>query len=208
MFSQSVFELSGNFRTIKKEKLNAVKSLNDIITNYPSNWISSYKSVEITATNNGIQKFAVGINNMLTEEQKFLLNSADLLSSIKIKVKYDYNNPTRKKTESHEMEVLLYISPDSNAKFDGGQMQMQEFLKQSILGNAFDTIPRRLGMVVVKFTVNEQGDIINSKIAKSCGDLFTDMRLIQAINRMPKWKPAEHKGVKIAQEFQFSFGGC
>lgn len=206
--SQNVYDFTGKYRTVKKEKLSVIKSLNNLIRDYPSNWITSYNSVEITSTNKGIVKKAVGQNNILTPEQKENLTGADVFTHITIKVKYIYKNPYTGIAENNTMDVTFYVAPDNNAQFEGGVMQMRDFLKKYILGNVNDTIPKRLGMVVVQFTVDEDGQVIHSKVSQSCGDLFTDMRLLQAVNKMPKWKPAEHKGEKMKQQFQFSFGGC
>jgi TonB family protein len=63
----------------------------------------------------------------------------------------------------------------------------------------------------VLFTVSEAGEIVNTKISKTSGDAKTDKLMIEAINKMPKWKPAENaKGIKVAQEFEFGVGrgGC
>jgi TonB family protein len=64
---------------------------------------------------------------------------------------------------------------------------------------------------IVKFTVSEEGDIINAKITSTTGDAQIDKVLLDAIIKMPKWKPAENsKGFKVKQEFEFSVGndGC
>ena len=61
------------------------------------------------------------------------------------------------------------------------------------------------------FTVNEEGEIVNAKISQTSGDSKTDKLFVEAINKMPKWKPAQNsKGVKVKQEFIFNLsgGGC
>jgi TonB family protein len=63
----------------------------------------------------------------------------------------------------------------------------------------------------VEFTVNEDCEIANAQISKTSGDQETDELLLNVINQMPKWKPAENaKGRKVKQEFEFSVGnvGC
>jgi TonB family protein len=208
VFSQATFDLTGNFPLVKQKKLTEVKELNELIVDYPSNWITSYISVEITTTNKGILNKASGQNNVLTNEQVNNLKSADLLSNVFIKVNYLYRNSQSGQLEKHTIEHSTYIAPERNAKFENGQYQLHEFLRSAVLGVQNDSLPRRLGMVSVKFTVNEGGEIVNPKVFKSSGDLFTDMRLLNAISTMPKWKPAENNGTKLKQEFLFSFGGC
>jgi len=47
------------------------------------------------------------------------------------------------------------------------------------------------------------------QLSKTSGDQKTDKLLLKAINKMPKWKPAENSdGIKVKQEFEFSVGNC
>ena len=66
---------------------------------------------------------------------------------------------------------------------------------------------------MVRFTVDEQGEIANPQIAVSSEDALTDQLLLEAITSMPKWKLAESaNGMKVKLEFAFSVGnkvsGC
>ena len=61
---------------------------------------------------------------------------------------------------------------------------------------------------IVSFTVNEDGKIADAIVSKSSGDAATDKLLLKAINKMPKWKPAETAdGTKVKQAFEFSVSG-
>jgi protein TonB len=206
--AQSVYDLTGKYRNIRVARLSTAKSLKDLVADYPSNWITAYKTVEITTVNKGIVKKSAGVNDILTAEQKGNLQTADLMTLINIKVNYVYKNPSSGQTENNNIHVSFYNAPEINAQFGGGYKEMYSYLKKSILGNEKDTIPARLGMVVVKFMVDEDGAVSNPQVVKSSGDLFTDSRLLQAVSKMPKWKPAADKGMKMKQQVQFSFGGC
>jgi TonB family protein len=60
----------------------------------------------------------------------------------------------------------------------------------------------------VKFTVNEEGGIMNPKMLRTSRDSKADKLVLEAISKMPKWKPAQNsKGVKVKQEFTVPFGG-
>jgi len=62
----------------------------------------------------------------------------------------------------------------------------------------------------VKFTVNEEGKIVDALIFRSSEDPKADQLLLDAINKMPEWKPARNStGMKIKQEFTIPMSnGC
>ncbi|MBK6838306.1 MAG: hypothetical protein IPG90_08535 [Bacteroidetes bacterium] len=64
---------------------------------------------------------------------------------------------------------------------------------------------------VVRFTVNEEGEIIDPKIKVTTNNPKSDKLLLDAIRNMPKWKPATNsQGGKMKQDFEFAMGtgGC
>ena len=88
---------------------------------------------------------------------------------------------------------------------------MKEYLKE----NGIDKISEKaLGIfqqALISFTVDTDGNITDAEISQTSGDPETDKVLLDALNKMPKWKPAENsKGIKVKQEFEFSVGngGC
>ena len=88
---------------------------------------------------------------------------------------------------------------------------MTQYLRENAINKIPETTSKQLQQVIVGFTVNEEGKIANVQISKTSGDPNTDKLLLEAINKMPKWRPAEDsKGVKVKQEFEFSVGnvGC
>lgn len=62
------------------------------------------------------------------------------------------------------------------------------------------------GRVVVKFVVDEEGNVTNPKIVRSPDQSLSDAAL-DVINNMPKWKPGEMKGkrVKVSLTLPVSF---
>lgn len=88
---------------------------------------------------------------------------------------------------------------------------MTQYLRENAINKIPETTSKQLQQALVGFTVNEKGAIANVQISKTSGDPNTDKLLLEAINKMPKWRPAEDsKGVKVKQEFEFSVGnvGC
>lgn len=208
--SQSLrFEVNGKYtRPIKKEKLSEANSLNDLIPYYPTNWITEYISVEIAAFCNGKAMSAIGTNNILSTEQKTILSTIDLASDLVINVKYTYKNPYTDIIENNRMNLVMTVVPEREAEYKDGRQQMIDYLKENTFGKISESMVKQEGIIL--FTVNEEGGIVNSKILITSGNSETDKLLLEAINNMPKWKPAENLGIKVKQDFVFSVGnrGC
>jgi TonB family protein len=203
-----MFEVHGIYsRPVKKVNLNEVRLISDISPGYPVNWVE-YVSTEILATCNGKTMKATGVNNMLTPEQKNILKLADLGTDIVVNVKYKSRNAATDNIEIREINISVNVIPDTEAEYVGGYPLMVKYLQENIINKISETVPEQYQQGAVKFTINEEGEIINAKISKTSGDAKTDKLFIEAINKMPRWKPAQNsKGLKLKQEFEFSVGG-
>lgn len=206
------FEVRGNYEhSVKKEKLNKAKLISDIISGYPENWIANYISVKIIAICNGNLMKASGLNSILNTEQKNILKASDLGSEIVISVKYKSKNPATDTIENSILNLSMTVIPENEAEYAEGYQQLARYIKENVINKILKTTPTQFQSGIVIFTINEKGEIIDAKIYKSSGDHKTDKFLIESVNKMAKWKPAENlNGIKVKQEFQFSFGirGC
>ncbi len=196
---------------ITNEKLNDAKTMIDINPGYPASWVNDYISTEVVTTSNGKVMTSTGFNDMLTSEQKNNLSTADLGTDIVVDVNYNYKNSATDAVEMHTVHFTVTVIPEKEAEFPGGHQEMTQYL----LDNAINKIPepdsKKIQHTLVRFTVDEQGKIANAQIFTSSGDQKIDNMLLKAINRMPKWIPAENSnGEKVKQEFEFSVGsgGC
>ncbi|MEO8149630.1 MAG: energy transducer TonB [Bacteroidia bacterium] len=202
------YEVRTNYQfPVNNETLSEAKLISDIVTGYPINWITSYDFVEILVTSKSKAIKAVSTSDVLTTEQKSLLNKIDMGTNIVVNVKYKYNNPFSNEIENNDIHTTITAVPDNQAEYVGGYDQMTKYLNEKGIKKTFEAGPKQFQRIAVGFTVNEQGEITNTKILTSSGDSKTDKLLIEAINKMPKWKPAENSnGMKVKQEFKFSFG--
>ncbi|MES2689437.1 MAG: energy transducer TonB [Bacteroidota bacterium] len=176
--------------------------------------VIQYVSVEISAICNGINRIAQSTNDKLSPEQKNILKTADLGTDISIKIKFKYKYPANNTAESSriiEGDLLVTVVPDTGAEYPGGVEELTSYLKQHLI----DKMPEasasdKLRQVLVKFTVNENGEIVDAKLARPSTNAKTDQLLLDVIHKMPKWKPAQNtKGSKIKQHFSISFEtGC
>jgi TonB family protein len=205
---------AGASRSVIKEKLNEARYFRDFIPGYPVNWIDEYVSAEIMATCNGKVMKAVSVNDVLNSEQKNILHSADLATTIDIKIKYKYKNSANDNAEIGTINISATVVnelPEIEAEYIGGYPQLSKYLKENAIDKITETTLTHFQQGAVLFIINEEGEIVNAKISRSSGDSKTDNLLIEVIKKMPKWKPAKNsKGIKVKQVFEFSIGnfGC
>ena len=212
-FSQELsYEIrSTHARCIKQEALRSPKRLSDLIACYPANWISSYRSVEISVSHHGKEQTAISATDSLSMEQLEILNHASLSASISIRVNYDYRVPVTHVMEHNTMLAEMTIVPQHEAQYPGGQKKLIQYLKEnSPPAPAAKSGERQ--QLIIRFSIDEQGKVSHPEIRHSFGDTETDKQFLKLIQNMPDWKTAETpEGQKVSQEFEFIAGrggGC
>lgn len=206
------YEIQGKYpRLIKKKLLNEPNLISDFIIGYPVNWVNDYTSVEILVINNGKTLKAKGLNEMLTSEQKNLLKMAEINSEILVNISYKSMNSITKNMDDGKVNIALTVVPELEAEYIGGYQKLKSYLKENAILEISKTTPKEFQHGEVSFTIDEEGNSTNVKLSKPSGDSITDNLLLEAINKMPKWKPAENlDGKKVRQKFIFrmSLSGC
>jgi len=192
--------------SIAKEKLNEAQTLIDLNANYKSSWIREYISVEILTSNKGSLRRAVSKNDTLSQEQKDIMNMADLGLGISVVVQYIPEN-TLKHNDIKEINFTLIVNPENEAKYSGGQQKLKQYLKEKAIDKIHDTSFKNYDLAAIKFTINEEGQIIDAHVFESSKDEKIDRLLLKTICNMPSWKPAEYSnGIKVKQEFVLTVG--
>ena len=172
-----------------------------------------FVSVEISATCDGKAFIAKSTGDVLTAEQKNILNTADLGTDIHIKIKFNYKNPANDNLTTagkiKEGEYTVTVVPDTEAEFPGGSKEITAYLSDNVINEISGTgTSDKIQQAIVNFTVNEEGQIVDAKIFRSSTDPEIDKLILNATNKMPKWKPAENsKGIKVKQVVSIPFGG-
>jgi TonB family protein len=214
LFSQQLkYDVRGLYaRSVKKEKLQSAQSMADISAGYPSAWITDYVSAEILATTDGKTQKASSANDKLSEEQKNILQSVEPGTDIVINVTYKYKNPVTDNADIQKMHFALTVVPETEAEYMGGRQQLLQYVKEMAISKIPESDSKQMQPAVVRFTVNETGEIINARVVKPSGNNQIDKLLLHTITNMPKWKPAQQaNGVNVKQEFELSVGnneGC
>jgi TonB family protein len=172
-----------------------------------------YDSVEIFVRSKGELLSSISSEEKLTTEQKKLLNSADLGSDIHIKISYSYKKQAKDQSGADRKIVHGFLDvnvvPETEAEFPGGFNQLTKYLMDNVIHKVDEAkYADNLLQASVKFAIDEEGRIVHAGILNSSGDQKIDKLILEAMNKMPKWKPAEDsKGIKVQQEFRIPFGG-
>lgn len=192
-------------------QLEDAKTLIDLDRNYKASWVKSYISVEIFAYIDGKIVKASAPNDRLIAEQKLIMSKADFGTDIKVEVHYIPEN-NLSENDIHLNDFTFTVNPKKPAEYVGGEQKMVEYLKE----NAIDKIPegtfKNYDIVTVMFTIDEEGEIIDANLfdATDYGvakNEKIDNLLLEAIQKMPCWKPAEYtNGKKTKQDYVFTVG--
>ncbi len=208
----SAFDLSYNVHRnypaieMTKEKLMDARSLSDINKHYPSSWIKEYNLVTFQTKHQGNTRKATSKDSTLTTEQKDLLLTADPGAPITVNVQYLPNN-NLSHNEPKEISFTFTVEPEIQASFTGGQQQLRQYLKEKAMDNIAEDHFNKYQMTAVRFTIDEEGQVLDPLVFWSSEDKEIDQVLLETVCNMPRWKPAEYaNGKKIKQEFVFTVG--
>jgi TonB family protein len=198
-------------KPVTKEMTNVANTMSDLNPGYPSSWVKDYIGTEISATIGGQHVKATGFNDTLTTGQKNIIQSAGIGDDIIIDVGYRYFNPVTLNMDVRKMHFVMTVIPEVQAEFPGGYEVLKKYLSDNAIQELSQDYTGNLPPVTISFIVTETGDIANASVEKTSSNRAVDKLLLRAINRMPRWKPAENaSGQKISQRFQFTVGadGC
>ncbi|MGK0388197.1 MAG: hypothetical protein ACI94Y_000925 [Maribacter sp.] len=191
--------------TVAEEKLEEVQTLADFNHLYRPSWVKKYTLVEVSVLHEGKLIKAESENDTLSQEQKKIIKIADAGTDVSVKVRYMPEN-TLSYNEIQNQDFSFKIAPANKAKYAGGQQQLEQYLK-----NAIDKFPngtfKKNALSAVKFTINEEGQIIDALLLEPSKDEKVDKLLLETICNMPSWKPAEYSnGTVIKQESVLTVG--
>jgi hypothetical protein len=194
------------FISIQENKLDKINTLTDLDKRYPASWVSKYISVEISAYKNGTQTKALGISDVLNQEQKELIRLADRSSDIAVSVKYLPENSLKNNT-SKQYDFKVTVLPDKNADYAEGAEQLIQYLQENSIVKIEAGSFTGYDLTAIKFTIAEQGLITDIQVVLPSKDTKIDEMLVRAISKMPTWKPAEFSnGLKVKQDFILTVG--
>ncbi len=191
--------------SVSREKIKTANAIIDVNPHYKSSWVREYVSVEILTSFQGSIRRAISKSDMFNQEQKDLMNLADLGKDIEVKVKYMPEN-TLKHNDIKEFDFRFIPEPENEATYAGGQKELIQYLKVNAMDKVSGVFDKSI-LAAVKFTISEEGQIIDAHLSESSKDEKIDELLLAAICNMPSWKPAEYaSGLRVKQDFVLLVG--
>ena len=192
--------------SISKEQLKSAEVLSHLNHYYKADWVKEYKKVTTTAFVNGKKKEIESKDAHLTEAQKSLIESADRDTDIQVIVSYlPDNNFTH--NDVTEMDFSFRIDPDFDAKYIGGNNQLDDYITAKILKEVtLEDVPQ-YQVAAVKFVIDEEGRVVDASIAQATKNKESDELILKTICDMPNWQSAAYAdGTKTKQEFVLTIG--
>jgi len=122
---------------------------------------------------------------------------AESVSSDKM-VEYKSAPVSKAKKEGEKGDVFRCV--EQTPEYPGGQQAMMQFIKQNLQYPKKAAEMGISGKVVVRFCVDEKGDITDIKIVRSIGG-GCDEEAIRIIKKMGNWKPGKQNGKAVKTYF-------
>lgn len=144
---------------------------------------------------NGLRFFSkrkIIIGSLLLGLTTSIILAQDKSKIIKAKGKYS-------KQKQENEQVMCYFSGGNIPMFPGGDEAMVEFISKNMIYPDSAKTHNIEGKVVVKFTVDSAGSVINPIIIKGIG-YGCDEEVIRIIKLLPKFNPAMAGGSKVKSE--------
>jgi TonB family protein len=112
-----------------------------------------------------------------------------------------YNNRKIK-----EMEFLVTAVPNQEAEYPGGNKKITEYFTKNVINKISENgIIDSSNPATVTYTINEDGKAADAKLSKTSSNTLLNKLLLEAVTKMPNWKPAKNnKGTKVKEEFKIS----
>ena len=102
--------------------------------------------------------------------------------------------------EEEPVEQEIFEVVENMPEFPGGNAALMQYLAKNI---NYPTIAQENGThgrVIIQFVVNQDGSIVDAKVARSV-DPYLDKEALRVINAMPKWKPGMQRGKPVRVKF-------
>lgn len=201
-------------KSIPQAQLQAATTLTDINPGFPASFIAAddYITVEVKTTCSDSHKSATSKGHSLTTEQKEILQCADLDSDVNMVVHYNSTNVVTQEIEKRKLDFSIKVAPEKQAAYVGGYDALQAYMQTNVLDQFKNQNLTDPGTATVKFLVDKNGKVTEVEAVETTGYFHIDVLIIQALQNMPLWQPAQNiKGETLEQEFQMSVGdmwGC
>lgn len=100
--------------------------------------------------------------------------------------------------EPEEEEIFMVV--EQAPEFPGGTNALYDYLRKNMKYPAICRESGITGRVIVSFTVNKDGSIVDVEVVKGVHPQM-DKEAVRVVSAMPKWKPGEQRGKPVRCRF-------
>ena len=134
------------------------------------------------------------LDNETQVEESTIQASDDTNKAVEVK----YTPVEVEEEEVDEQQIFTVV--ENMPEFPGGMSECMKWLGKNI---KYPTISQENGVqgrVIVQFTVNKDGSIVDASVARGV-DPYLDKEALRVVNMMPKWKPGEQRGKPVRVKY-------
>ena len=100
--------------------------------------------------------------------------------------------------EPEEEEIFMVV--EKSPEFPGGTNALYDYLRKNMKYPAICRESGITGRVIVSFTVNKDGSIVDVEVVKGVHPQM-DKEAVRVVSAMPKWSPGEQRGKPVLCRF-------
>ena len=100
--------------------------------------------------------------------------------------------------EPEEEEIFMVV--EKSPEFPGGTNALYDYLRKNMKYPAICRESGITGRVIVSFTVNKDGSIVDVEVVKGVHPQM-DKEAVRVVSAMPKWSPGEQRGKPVRCRF-------
>ena len=212
--SEFFYDLGPRFDGVTKGELAKAESILDFLSEAQAPPVESFKSVTIIIVDHErpTNIRVSGVDDILTEKQLDLLQSADYSTHFSVRAEYKGINEESGVLDDKKFNPYLTIVPEKQAIYINGKESLLQYLRANNKKNLIYLEKDKIRPAMLKFVVNKDKTISNIRMSNHSGYPSMDETMIDLLRNAPgQWAPAENaKGEKVDQELVISFGmvGC
>lgn len=171
-------------------------------------------SIEISTKQNNKLLSAKSDGDFLSNDQKKLLLDLAIGTEVDFNIVFQFKDSFKEYKPDEYQHGLIYMTlvPNKEASFPGSNKSFNTYLSNQLFNKIVNSTDlARISQVKLNFTIDNNGQVVKTKITSSSGKPNLDKLILDAFNKMPKWQAAQNiAGVKIEQTFSFAFReeGC
>ncbi|MEQ9062681.1 MAG: hypothetical protein RIE58_00780 [Vicingaceae bacterium] len=198
-------------RFITKSDLAKATTLEDLMSNYPSNWIHQYESVWVKTTFGDKKVSLMSKDEKLSDEQRSLLNESSIGSFYDIVINFERKDDITGEITHERINMNLTVVPEIQADFPLGYEKLIAYFQ--------DNSRERLGGIevddftslYVSFIIGPDGKAKDITVNRTCNHPEIDELILKLIREMPVWTSAKDANRNpVNQRFELVYGwpGC